>query len=169
LIALHLLNKGMDHMSLQCWEEDGMKKEQTNMLQKKLRRLSFKNWHQKKESRRREWNIERGRSLYRYILSPLFVSSLNLFLIPADFRWQTMTDNIRQPQLTRDRKDQCKWSKRIFLQSPVSSWAWWKSSEHCHRLFPVWPESWSEAEKFTLTFRTLCECLPSYVIALFFS
>jgi len=93
-------------------------KKSKQICYKKLRRLSFKNWHQKKESRRREWDIERGQSLYRYILSPLFVSSLNLFLIPADFRWQTMTDNIRQPQLTRDREDQCKWSKRIFLQSP---------------------------------------------------
>lgn len=87
---------------------------------KKLRCLSFKTWHQKKESRRRDWDIERGRVIITplwgfywlhfntivshrsHVHSHLFLSSLNLILIPEDFHWQTMTDNIRQPQLTRN-------------------------------------------------------------------
>lgn len=37
-----------------------------------------------------------------YVHSPSFLPILNLILIPEAFRWQTMTDNMRQPQLTRD-------------------------------------------------------------------
>lgn len=135
------------------------KKRAKRILQKKPRWVNFKTWHQKKESRRREREIERGREIITplshrtYVHSPSFLPGLNLILIPEAFLWQTMTDNMRQPQLTRDTErinasDQSGCSHNLLSALDPG--------ERAQHIFPVWPESWSEARKFTCTFRLSC-------------
>lgn len=97
---------------------------QTELADKKRRgneKRAKRTWHQKNTSRRREWEIENRVSDYytlRFLLTwfqhhvchcaciptPSFLPNLYLILIPEAFCWQTLINNIRQPQLTSDTK-----------------------------------------------------------------
>lgn len=150
-----------------------------------LRCLSFKTWHQKKESRRREWDIERGRVIITplwgfywlhfntivchrsFVHSPLFLSSLNLILIPEDFRWQTMTDNIRKPQLTRETErinasDQSGYSHNLLSALEPDERA--QNIVTGSSLFDLKVEVKQINSPY---FQNVIEWLPNYVIALF--
>lgn len=88
-------------------------------------------------------------NIEQLLSSPLFNSlQVLILLIPKAFHSPTWQDNDGQyqtvtiPQRQREILCQCKWSKRIFLQSPLSLMKEWRTPLPVRqRSFPIWPET----------------------------